>query len=337
MTLTSYGYTGSLNASTWAAGEAYVIQAVKTDGDLSPVAVVGSRAVSIGAGESFAGGVRSVLDTPVTVNLNTPSVGQWFLVVQRRDWTSNTTTFVALDGPTTATSTVPTDWPITTPTGYQRNAGNQLDIPIAWVWARNTDTTLVVLDVRQVRTNGGIQRVGHVAGLLLLHSSDQRGQFASVGSSSTLYHHDGSNWSVYSGGSGSTGAIARTAFTPTFTNLTIGNGTATGYYSREPDGTVYLNVEVRWGSTTVFSNTNDTFLNLPAGIVGIATIRHAGNGYAYDASTDNHYNIVVEVYGSGNQLMFYSAGSSWGGRTDATHPFTWASGDFFGFTARVLT
>lgn len=168
MAITSYGFTGSLNAATWAAGENYTSDVVKSATDLAVTAVGGARAVSVSAGEAFCAGVRVVNDSAATVTLGTPSAGQWFLIALRRDWTGNAGTFVAIGADTTTTA-VPTAPPSSIPSGMNTNAGVLQDQPLAWAWVNNTSTTVTLFDCRQVVADG-IAEVMSTAGLLFLRN-----------------------------------------------------------------------------------------------------------------------------------------------------------------------
>lgn len=132
---------------------------------------------------------------------------------------------------------------------------------------------------------------------------------------------------------GGSGAV--TAFTPTFTNITVGNGTVAGK-KWSIAGVLYLKVFLQFGSTTVFTDTSNTWLNLPISNAD-PTFRHSGNGHAYHLAADSHFNLIVETR-TASALMLYAAGA------DAIDPFVkqgspfaWAAGDVLSFTASVVT
>lgn len=194
MTTTSYGFTGSLNAATWAQGEGYRGARVKSSGDLVVTAVGGSRAVQVGTGECFSSGVRAAVTAAETVNLSTPSQGQWFLITAHRDWASNATTFVALAGPTTSTAT-PTSAPTSAPGNYASTPGAAEDQPLAWAWVNFSSTTVTLFDVRAF-VSDGIPVTSTTAGLYLLKGAV--GQLAAT-IDGTLYQRTASNtWTTFS-------------------------------------------------------------------------------------------------------------------------------------------
>lgn len=193
MTTTSYGYTGSLNAGTWAQGEGFTGARVKGSGDLQVTAVGGSRAVNIAAGEAFSSGVRTVVTGSETVSLSTPAAGQFFLIVAHRNWGTNATSFVALDGPTTTTS-VPTSAPTAPPSGYASTPGTSEDQALAWAWVNFSSTTVTIFDVRAVLSDG-IPVVPSTAGLYLLRG--QVGQLAAT-SDGNVYKRTGTTtWATF--------------------------------------------------------------------------------------------------------------------------------------------
>lgn len=115
------------------------------------------------------------------------------------------------------------------------------------------------------------------------------------------------------------------AYTPTLTGITIGNGSITGKYM-QLGKLVHFNVAMTWGSTTSWTT---PFWSLP---VPSADALWVAACLLYDtSSTTNRAPGVCSI--SSNRLTAYGtdvsgAGNS-GGNIDATHPFTWATGDIF--------
>lgn len=107
------------------------------------------RQVSCAAddGWAFAAGVVSKDDSgPLTKSLSTPIDGQWFLVVRRINWATNTVTLEAVAGAPTSTTT-----PTAPPSAYpsiNRDPGVLFDQPLAWAWVRSSDTSMVLFDLR---------------------------------------------------------------------------------------------------------------------------------------------------------------------------------------------
>lgn len=154
MAWTSVGFDGTITEIQWAGlssllGNGYVAAG---NGDCKVTAVAGARSVSVAAGSLYGDGVQSTNSGAETVALTTPVNGQWYLIVLRRTWASNTAALVAVAGATTST-TIPTSPPSTYPT-INTNVGVLTDQPIAWAWCNSATTDVVVSDLRQfpVRT-----------------------------------------------------------------------------------------------------------------------------------------------------------------------------------------
>jgi hypothetical protein len=120
------------------------------------------------------------------------------------------------------------------------------------------------------------------------------------------------------------------AYTPTFTNLTVGNGTLAAQYCTV-NKFVHAFGSLTFGSTTAF--TGSPIFTLP--VVTVATEMGAAAmvlGWvtyttAAGSSTKGHLNC----YGSASGAVFWVATTSgtYEGQTNpsATIPFTWATGD----------
>lgn len=115
-------------------------------------------------------------------------------------------------------------------------------------------------------------------------------------------------------------------FTPTFTNLTLGNGTAQGRYTKIGN-TVHVEVYVLWGSTTSASGAWYV-TNLP--FVSDATHRAYGSSNILDAGTQNYYGGTA-VTESASNLFFLALNTSGTYLTQtnvtATVPMTWVATD----------
>jgi hypothetical protein len=152
MTITPYGFDGSLDerawATMWATATGSNFVAGVSDWRVSSPA--GVRAVTIGAGTAFSRGVLVTSDAATTINIDAPSAGQWFLVAALIDWSANTATPVVLPGATTTTAT-PANIPSSFPAGFTQSSGSQAHMPLAWAWATAGSTSVILVDVRQVR------------------------------------------------------------------------------------------------------------------------------------------------------------------------------------------
>jgi hypothetical protein len=134
------------------------------------------------------------------------------------------------------------------------------------------------------------------------------------------------------GPTGAQGAASYVTYDPSFTNLTIGNGTVTSRYARQGEFTsVYIRLQ--FGSSTsvgtgprVTLPVNANFASINAGIgtalSGIATYRDDSSGNTVYGIITYHSITQVEIrpyYVSGNYQTISQLSS--------TVPFTWESGD----------
>ena len=121
---------------------------------------------------------------------------------------------------------------------------------------------------------------------------------------------------------------ASNSFTPSITNLTIGNGTRTGTYV-QINKTVYFQAKITFGSTTTLTANAD--LTLPIAATGVTTfdkINVSGN-FINNSPTEiidvNHIMIgttairLLAVVTSGTYALSAD--------TSATVPFTWTTSD----------
>lgn len=110
-------------------------------------AVPGQRRVICTAGESHYAFIRYETDEGGIFDLPAPTQGRWHLLVQRRDWGSNTVSMLTIPGAETAGALLPDVIPSAYPVGFTDSPGISADIPIAWVWVRSTDTTTIVFPI----------------------------------------------------------------------------------------------------------------------------------------------------------------------------------------------
>jgi hypothetical protein len=121
-----------------------------------------------------------------------------------------------------------------------------------------------------------------------------------------------------------------TTFTPSFTGITLGNGTATASYTRVQKQ-IHLQVLVTFGSTTSVSGTIGLILPVTATssevncAIGNARILDSGSGYfsgqIYLAATTTVY-LTLQ-----NTTATYAVDTF----SSATVPMTWAVNDQLGF------
>jgi len=164
-----------------------------------------------------------------------------------------------------------------------------------------------------------------------------------TGTQGDILYHDGTSWAKL--GAGTSGYLLKTqgaganpawdatgvaqSWTPTFTNLTVGNGTLDCSYS-VMGKTVYAQVHLTLGSTSSISGT--VSFTIPTGSIsgsllqplGIAILGDTGvaqySGAAYYQSSTA---VLVRYFTvNASSKVIQSAISS-------TAPFTWAEGDRF--------
>lgn len=127
---------------------------------------------------------------------------------------------------------------------------------------------------------------------------------------------------------------AWTAFTPTFANLTVGNGTLTAEYVRS-GRTITFYIRFIFGNTSSMG-TSPTY-TLPV----TAAARYSNNGcdtygrvILLDSGTANFDGISLAITtGTGNLLSLDSSGASLkAAGVSATSPMTWTTSDGFTVT-----
>lgn len=138
------------------------------------------------------------------------------------------------------------------------------------------------------------------------------------------YVYDGTSWNL-DGGSG------WVTFTPSWTNLTVGNGTNVGRY-RYADGGVYVAAQVGFGSTTSISGS--VSLTIPNSET--AQVDPQGMGWAiYLDSGTRWYLGGCWSISTATRLDFLHNEGGNAGLVNATNPFTWATGDILAANAFV--
>jgi hypothetical protein len=125
-----------------------------------------------------------------------------------------------------------------------------------------------------------------------------------------------------------------TTFTPTFTNLSVGNGTTEAYYTRVQD-LVGIFVAITFGSTTSISGA--VTLTLPFNRVTNATTRlPLGTAFFLDSGTVNIIGSIFPTDASVSQIQIRSNSVSGSNiaqiSLSATSPFTWTTNDVLSFS-----
>ena len=118
-----------------------------------------------------------------------------------------------------------------------------------------------------------------------------------------------------------------TSFTPSITNLTIGNGTRSGTYV-QVNKTVYFQTKVTFGSTTTLTGNAD--LTLPVAPVGVSTFDaiNVTCNFVKNSPTAIYLGYAI-IVGSTIRVLATLTNSTYAVQSDigATVPFTWGTGD----------
>ena len=121
------------------------------------------------------------------------------------------------------------------------------------------------------------------------------------------------------------------SYTPTLTNLTIGNGTLTSSYCRV-NNLIHFQGKILFGSTT--SVTGSVQVTVP---ISISTTQSSqgtalGTNTFYDSSVGTWFlgiasaNVAARFYPS---IQYTNASYAQFGNMNATTPMTWATGDYY--------
>jgi hypothetical protein len=120
-----------------------------------------------------------------------------------------------------------------------------------------------------------------------------------------------------------------TAFTPTFNNLTIGNGTVTGTYM-QVNGVVWGTVRLVFGSTTSVTGTIQPALPVTASFVALQNI---GQGIVTDTGTANYLIFPIQISATNVAINAEVSSGTYGALTSAgaAVPFIWTTSDVLSF------
>jgi len=123
-----------------------------------------------------------------------------------------------------------------------------------------------------------------------------------------------------------------TAFPPSLTNVTLGNGTLTGFYKLDGDS-MDFRIDFVYGSTSAVTGT--ILAGTPNGaIIDVAklpsTLSNLGDAFAINAGATSR-NDASLVFNTTTQLSIQGQGAT--GPWNASVPFTWATGAAFSIRA----
>jgi len=222
-----------------------------------------------------------------------------------------------------ATTTPNFGWPVPTSTDLVKDGataiealGDGIDASMVdlkggtsgQVLAKNSNTDMDFVWVAQDDSNAIQNAIVDAKGDLIAATANDTPARLAVGTNNAFLKADSST---------ATGLVwdnsAWTAYTPATSNLTVGNGTLTGF-QKQIGKTTFFRASFTLGSTSAISN--DAAIGFPFSAASGAGL---GSAYYIDVSTSNQY---VGWYHGG--AMRYQ--STFGTLT-ATSPFTWATGD----------
>lgn len=141
----------------------------------------------------------------------------------------------------------------------------------------------------------------------------REGMYAYISGTDSLYRYTGSAWKILES--------PWTSITPTFNNLSTGNGTAVGEWR-------YVNGDLRYRGQFTYGTTSSITAGVEVDIPDSVTARaipSSGAVLATDASTGVDYTGVARCLGGVDVFAVHAADDN----IDVGIPFTWASGDVF--------
>ena len=171
---------------------------------------------------------------------------------------------------------------------------------------------------------GDLDLIDDAAGLYVCTSSTRpsspyQGQLIYETDTQAVAYYNGSAWSYISG--------EAISWTPSYNNITVGNGTVTAWKSKSADYNIYY-WKLVWGSTTSFSSTPG--LSLPDDVYsGYGLHDVAGSAFYYDNSvgSPSRQGGTVVFNTSGSHSVFFTADDAAGQTVTTSVPFTWSTSD----------
>lgn len=123
-------------------------------------------------------------------------------------------------------------------------------------------------------------------------------------------------------------------FSPTLTNVTVGNGTESAFYcqlgSGTTDGLVAWYYELLFGSTTAI--TGSVTITYPVSAVGSRRASQVSTVFCEDSSGTDYYGTLFRNTASVGTVRVFNSSATYLKTTNlgASVPFTWSSGDRLG-------
>lgn len=152
----------------------------------------------------------------------------------------------------------------------------------------------------------------------------QEGMEAFTRTDRTKYRFSGGAWRMTS--------RPLQAYSPTFTNLTLGTGASSSFQYLVADGLARVNGKIGFGVGFAISSNWSVTLPLPVLEVSAAFTRLCVQGVIFDSNTASMWNVTGEIF-SGQYMNLYSTDSGDGKAypVTASSPATIDAGDEFWF------
>jgi hypothetical protein len=147
-------------------------------------------------------------------------------------------------------------------------------------------------------------------------ASPNEGQVLYETDTDRLYIYDGTAWRTLGGSKWN-------SYTPTWTNLTVGNGTQSAIY-RYIDGGIWVKGVLTFGTTTSISGT--VTQTIPNSETSKSTGFNVGACGILDSGTQN-YAGMTHVTASSTSISFFHGETGNTGAVNATTPMTWTTSD----------
>ena len=122
-------------------------------------------------------------------------------------------------------------------------------------------------------------------------------------------------------------------WSPSYANITVGNGVVVARYVGEPGQLVVAQWMLTFGSTTTIGSNNTISLPVNASTLFAAEKLNMGSAMMLEDGTDRHQGIVERESSTTCQVRTLDAGSAVlkSGNLTASVPFTWGEFDSLSF------
>jgi hypothetical protein len=141
----------------------------------------------------------------------------------------------------------------------------------------------------------------------------EEGMFAYTNDANSVWFYDGAEWVPFS--------TPWTSYTPTWSNLTVGNGTQVGRY-RYVNGSISFRGSLTFGTTT---SVTGSFTGVIPNSETADAIESVGTISVSDTGTANYVGVGYCNGTTGWTCRFNGSGNS--GLMNATNPMTWTTSD----------